>query len=104
MVRFYGIDPMRLFELPGRVVSILFRRMIYRQQQELSLQRMVAVEGASAPYMTRQQRSRTWRDIKRALNAGRPKPPPVQVIEHNPEKARKWFEQQGIKVQVSDGS
>jgi hypothetical protein len=102
-VRFYGIDPMRLFELPGRVVFILFRQMIHLQRRELSLQRMVSAEGASVPYMTRGQQSRTWSDIKRGLGAGRPKPPPVQVIEHDPDRAREWFERQGIKVKVSDG-
>jgi hypothetical protein len=101
LVRFYGIDPARLLELPTGLVNVLFRQMPTLQQQEWSMQRIAAAEGASYPYLKRDQQSRAWGRIRRGLEARRPKPPPVRVIEYDPEKAREWFEQQGLRV--SDG-
>jgi hypothetical protein len=101
LVRFYGIDPMRLLELPGRVVFVLFRQIPALQRWEWSLLRAATAEGASLPHLKRDQQIRAWNRIERGLKSGRPKPPPVRVIEHDPDRAREWFEQQGIRV--SDG-
>jgi hypothetical protein len=98
-VRFYGIDPLRVLQLPTYLVDILLRQMPRLDNEEAALAKVDLIEAASFPHMERSGQRRVLRAIDRSLRAGRPRRPPVEVVEHDPQKAAEWFRAIGAKVE-----
>jgi hypothetical protein len=98
-VRFYGIDPLRVLELPTYLVDILLRQMPHLDREEAALAKADLIEAASYPYMERAGQQRVMRALRRALGADRPPRPSVEVVEHDPQKAAEWFRAIGAKVE-----
>lgn len=98
-MRFYGIDPLRVLELPTYLVGILLRQMPRLDREEAALAKADLIEAASYPHMKESDQRRRWRALERSLRAGRPRHPPVEVVEHDPQKAAEWFRSIGAKVQ-----
>ncbi len=53
--------------------------------------------AAMTPYMERDDRWRMIRNLQRIARID-DEPEPIEVIEHNPEKAAEWLRQQGWQV------
>ena len=78
---------------PQWVLGLLLDEMPRLQAEELEQ----AIVAAIAPYMRRADRQRLLSRLS-AITHPRPKPKPMQIIEHDPEKARAWFENMGAQV------
>jgi hypothetical protein len=57
-----------------------------------------AIVAAISPHMRRSDRQRLLARLDKVAHPSRPKPKPVEIVEHDPEKARAWFESMGAQV------
>ena len=84
---------MRALEAPQWLLALLLDAIPRLQAEELE----TAILSSLAPHMRRSDRQRLLARLAEAAHP-RPKPKPMQIIEHDPEKARAWFEARGIEV------
>jgi hypothetical protein len=57
------------------------------------------VTAAQVPYMDQDDRRQLIRYLGRLAGREEPTPEPIEVIEHNPEKAAEWFREQGVYIE-----
>lgn len=101
LVRFYALDPERIMTMPAFLLAGLIRQMPAIQAG----QQLASIQAATLPHVGekgRTQVQRVIRNLERQAMRGLDQPtvrPKVEVIEHNPEKAREWALERGIKVQ-----
>lgn len=93
-MRFYHVDPDRLWRLPQWQLELLVEQLpALKAEEQLS-----RIDAASAPYAKDYERRSFIQRLLGLVRYREPRPPRVQVAEVDPQKAAQWFAQQGIRV------
>lgn len=79
--------------MPLWLLSILIEQMPTLQAEEME----AAMTAAMTPHLRPGDRSRLMRRLS-AIARPKLEAKPIEVLEHDPEKARAWFEGRGIEV------
>jgi len=90
----YHLDPERVLTLPEWALTTLVEHLPRFQAEE----QQRAVTAALVPWM-RPHSQRQFLHRLEMLTRIPVVQTPMEVLEHNPEKAREWFEQMGVIVQ-----
>lgn len=94
LTRTYGIDPVRLLELPAWIVEVL-----ERQRPALDAEaKLTLMDAAVTPWLKPEARERVVRSLQNRAKLPRPRRPKPEIVEHNPQKAAEWLRARGIEV------
>lgn len=96
LVRFYGIDPLRLAELSEypELWAILANAVGPLRAEEM----LNGIHVASMPHAKRSQARRFTKQLERELRTYTPPPVQEKAEERDPQKAAEWFKAIGVGV------
>jgi hypothetical protein len=99
LVRFYGLDPERVPEIPTYLLYPLLQNLTALQAEEQQVQ----ITATLIPHTEASYRRSLMRALEKSAAPLYPTPPreAVEFIEYNPEKASAYFQSLGITVQNS---
>jgi hypothetical protein len=93
MVRFYGLDPERVPEIPTYLLYPLLQNLTALQAEEQQVQ----ITATLTPHISAHDRRSLMRLLEKSAAPLHPTPPreAVEFIEYNPEKAKAYFDSIG---------